>query len=181
MGGVIVARAFLLVVLIGISGSISSYASDFGLAYGLGEYANSDQTKIIKIHVKQHINDKAYVKGLLLDRESDEEMMTKDEAFFGIGLQSSRPNSHMQIDLLLSDDTWRINPLAESDLSDKVSLRVGVMHRDLYEGKMSTTMLHGGMLYRINSHWTSSAEYWSGNLTKRNVNDYLLFGLSKNY
>lgn len=175
------ARAFLLAGLIGISCSLSTYASDFGLAYGLGEFANSDKTKVIKIHVKQDINNNIYAKGLLMARQSVEEMMDKDEAFIGVGFQSSRPNSHMQVDLLLSDDTWRITPLAESNLTDKTSLRVGVMHRDLYEGKMSTTMLHGGMRYRLNGDWSTTAEYWSGNLTKRNVNDFLLFGLSKKY
>lgn len=132
---IIVARALLLVGLLGISYSMSSFASDFSLAYELSESMNNEQKKAIKIHVKQKLENQPHAKEHIIEQQSAEDMMDKNEAFISLGTHTTLPQSHTQADVLLSEDTWRINPLNESTHKEKPSLRARVMQRDLYEEK----------------------------------------------
>ncbi|CAA6811702.1 MAG: Unknown protein [uncultured Thiotrichaceae bacterium] len=175
MAGVIVARAFFLVGLIGVSCSISTYASDFGLASELDAFEQSDQKTAIKIHVKQNVVDNAYTKELLTDQHPTEQIMDKDEAFIGIDFQPKKLHTHVQPHPFSSENQDKIDP------SKKPSLQSNIMHQDIYEGKISTPKLHSDMHFPLKGDWPISIDYLSGKPSKRNANDSLLFDTSKDH
>lgn len=158
-----------------------AFSDQVGLSVAQGELGNTIKTQQRSAFIQYDVSGNYYAEGLLIERDSDANVAAKDELFVGFGGLLTLSNAILKANFLLSNDTWRINPLVTVSVNNIYSISTGIIYRDLYHGKMSTTLLHAGINYQLGNGLAISSAYYNGHLTQRTEYDYFRIGLIKRF